>query len=436
MIHHCLFTFKTIIAVLQKCEQITYKESIFTYTSTVKNIVQVAKSAINTIEDENFLIECRNAAAMILPSILLHNPKNLPSVLSDIVYSSSITNYEENNIYHFIPNAMQELVNDFSKPSSVVVMLHAILVKLPSYFPTQLSNEFNFHVDFFVNRLERICIESKDKNTLVLAFKTFCLWATTITNHENAVSFSGAIMDRVIPFLITYVDHGIDTIRHSVTASLKQCFDFVSKFGKLSMVSDLTREYFTSDIKARGKLTVLTSLCELASITSILKFRPTLSEELLKLLSDVDLASHATSLYRAASKKHLAEMQKDNTSIATWKSTWIDGISTGLLCNCKDMKANLVNYIVPAMLKVNPVILNILMMEAQKESSLVKFYTAVVFLKTARGMKNTSQDVFNIPSGVSSSTDRNGMWKNLFKTKPLEDFIVHSDDQVCIYVIF
>ena len=411
MIHHCLFTFKTIIAVLQKCEQ----QSIFTCILTFESIVQVAKSAINVIEDENFLIECRSAAAIILPAILLHNPDNLSKILSEINYGVEISNYDANDIYHFIPIAMQELVNNFGKPSSIIVMLHAILVKLPSYFPAP-SHKDNFLVDFFVNRLERICVESKDKNTLVLAFKTFCLWAATITTHENQLTFAEVMIDRVIPFLITYVDHGIDTIRHSVTASLKQCFDFVSKMDKLSMVENLTQEYFTSDIKARGKLTVLSSLCEFASVKSILEFRPTFPQELLKLLSDVDLASHATNLYKAACKKHLAELLKDNAPTAVWKTTWIDGISIALLCNCKDTKANLVNYIVPVMLKVNPSIMRSLMIEAQNESSLVKFYTAVVFLKTARGMKNTPQDVFNISNGASSHREANGMWKGLFKT--------------------
>ena len=415
MIHNCLFTLKTIIASLQKCEIV----SVALDESLLKNLIE---ASCNIIEDESFLIECRNAAAMVLPAILLHYP------LSIMPYFSKLFICDEHScddgVEDLVLKASTKYVNNMEKHSCVVVMLHGILVKLQSYMT---------HVDLesvkesFMKKLQFICFESKDKNTTILAFKTFHLLVSAMICRKidpNLISLD------VIPFLITHVDHGIDTIRHTVIISLKECFSFLASSGLQVVIDSLTQDYVENGIKSRGKLSVLSSLCEISNITSILKLKPSFCSDLLDLLSDVDLASHSAMLYRVASKKHLSEIETTNQPIDVWNDAWISGISEALLNDCKDKKANTVNYIVPIMLKVNPNILKDLLSDIDCNSTILKFYTAIVFLQTARSMKNVSQEVFQIKVNSSLSEEQGELWKQLLDFSLLSECIIHVDDQV------
>ncbi|XP_066911466.1 tRNA (32-2'-O)-methyltransferase regulator THADA-like isoform X2 [Clytia hemisphaerica] len=418
MIHNCLFTLKTIISVLQKCENPMLLQSL-----NENLVLQIAQAASEIVADESFLIECRNAAAMVFPAILLHFSRFIENLLVNL--SSETFSPPGHTLVDFIISTVVEFIKNMKSMSCVVVTLHAILVKLPSYL---LVSSKKCTVDLFSLSLQKICCDCTDKNTMILSFKTFCLWVTTIISKNIYVA---VITDSAIPFLITNVDHGIDTVRHSVTASLKECLGYLLKSNKRSIVEELTQKYVTNDFKSRGKLNVLSSLCEISSMKSVLSTRSTFPKDLLELLGDVDLASHATNVYKTASKKHLEELQSRNESLSKWNKTWISGISVGLMSDCKDTKSNMVNYIVPAMLKVNPLVLNYLLSEFNVNSSMVEFYTAVVFLKTARGMKNVSQEIFKI----KRSSSEGHIWNGLMNFDLLKKCIVHIDDQVRLDVL-
>lgn len=410
MIHNCLFTLKTIIASLQKCEIV----SAALDENLLKNLTETSCSII---EDETFLIECRNAAAMVLPGILLHYP------LSIMPYFSKLFIIEQHNcdndVKDLVLRASTKYVNNMEKPSCVVVVLHGILVKLQSYVN---HIDLEFIKESFMKKLQLICVESKDKNTTILAFKTFHLLISAIILRKVDPDL---ITLNIIPFLITHVDHGIDTIRHTVITSLKESFSFLANSGLQTVIDGLTQDYVENGIKSRGKLSVLSSLCEMSNIATILKLKPSFCRDLLELLSDVDLASHSAILYRVASKKHLSEIKSSNQHIHDWNNAWIFGISEALLSGCKDRKANTVNYIVPIMLKVNPNILKDLLSDIDCNSTILKFYTAIVFLRTARSMKNVSQETFQI-----KGNEKHGLWKQLLDFNLLSECIIHVDDQV------
>ena len=415
MIHNCLFTLKTTIASLQKCEI----DSVALDKDLLKELTE---TSCNIIEDETFLIECRNAAAMVLPGILLHYPLSIMPYFSKLF--SSEQHDCDNGIENLVLKASKKYVNNIEKISCIVVMLHGILVKLQSYMT---------HIDLevikesFMKKLQLICFESKDKNTTILAFKTFHLLISVLIWRQVDPDL---ITLNIIPFLITHVDHGIDTIRHTVITSLKECFSFLASSGLQTVIDDLAQDYVENGIKSRGKLSVLSSLCEMSNIASILKLKPSFCRDLLELLSDVDLASHSAILYRVASKKHLSEIESSNQSIDIWNKAWISGISEALLHGCKDRKANTVNYIVPIMLKVNPNILKDLLSDIECNSTILEFYTAIVFLKTARSMKNVSQETFQI-----KSNEKHGLWKQLLDFNLLSECIIHVDDQVSDLII-
>ena len=417
MIHNCLFTLKTIIASLQKCEIVG---AVSIHEELLGNLV---KTSSDIIEDETFLIECRNAAAMVLPAIMLHYPLSIMPYFSKMLSLDKLT-CDQSNVENLILNATLKYVNDMEKSSCVVVMLHGILVKLQSYI---IQIDLECVKESFMKKLQLICCESRDKNTTILAFKTFHLLVSAFIARKVSPDL---ISLEVIHFLITHVDHGIDTIRHTVILTLKECFIFLAGAGLQSVIDSLAQDYIENGIKSRGKLSVLSSLCETSNITLILKLNPSFCRDLLDLLSDVDLASHSAMLYRIASEKHLSEIQSNNQSIDEWNKAWISGISLVMMHGCKDTKTNVVNYIIPIMLKVNPDILRNLLLEICCQSTILQFYTAVVFLKTARSMKNVSQEMFHIKVDLSSSTVHKHLWKRLLDFNLLNDCMAHLDDQV------
>ena len=119
MIHNCLFTLKTTIASLQKCEI----DSVALDKDLLKELTE---TSCNIIEDETFLIECRNAAAMVLPGILLHYPLSIMPYFSKLF--SSEQHDCDNGIENLVLKASTKYINNMEKLSCIVVMLHGCLL--------------------------------------------------------------------------------------------------------------------------------------------------------------------------------------------------------------------------------------------------------------------------------------------------------------------
>lgn len=470
--HHCLTGFKTSIAVLQKCQQV--QPPITDDSKNIMILSSLARSAISIIDDHNVLVECCNAAAMVLLSVLLHFPRlgmeqlveafqqqaefgrHLKENVSNNHSSDDNSNTNSSVIVDLINNFLIKLLNSkTSYPSSVIVVLHAILVKIPSDVIHKQHNgsDNSFFLTFLLDKLILISTESKDKNTMVLTFKTLASWVTecsSIVLKDASGILRGTYIEvlirKVLPHLVVYIDHTIDTIRHSVTAAVKECFLTLSRTSNHEEIDAFCGNYFRSDLKSRGKLSILTKLCEFIEIEKILAVRPCLPSQLLELLSDVDLVPHACNLYKVASEKHLQDLEKSgkDDSSTKWKDTWLDCLQFGLSSREHENQANIANHIVPALIKVNPSVTKCLLDQLKNgvdddNTSFIKFRMAVVFLKSARAMKsNVKLDCLDFSTALNgenklnSNSEKNEkfLWKGLLSMAHLKRCLTDIDEQV------
>ena len=435
MMQSILSVLKTVIAVLQKCEGILSCDA-----EVLESLEHIIKWSVNILTDPIMLLECRSAAAMIIPAVALHLPVHmLHNVVSHICCKLNkkvlvSTEFVSSQLTEIISQSLDILFSSELIPSSILVVLHALLVKLPpqvlhSKFVSSSSNSSVFEEIFPTNLIE-ISQMSIDKSTLVLAFKTIALWVgealRVASGNITNLSLIKIVTNTVLPHLVAYVDHQIDTIRHNVNSAMKNCFLLLSKSGSNDIIVVLSKEYFNGDMRSRGKISMLINICEFIKVDVILELRPTLPSDLIDLLSDVDLASHACDLYEIVCKKHLVELQMKNSYSKQWMDTWVQPIYLRLSDKNKEIKTNVVNHIIPRLLKVHPSIISELL--ADKVSG-AKVRVVVVLLKSLRGMKNFANDEVTFDSLKHETGDEN-VWKHLIQMADMKMCLSHIDDQV------
>lgn len=462
---HTLVTLKTIIAVLQKCESSleSWKNDSLNAEepfSCINNIMNISKEIMSL---HHMTFECRSTAAMVFPGVFAHVSKEYVTFFSQFIYdgfrgspfpghtipyktatqdtrtvcalktfhNAGELTHIDRYLYKFISATLTGELDLSSK----LVFLHGLLVKLPKdilFLEYKVSS--TLFEELFLDELIKISLNSSAKNILVMTFKTICLWIeqTHVVPKENFRSIpclSELGTHKILPHLLLYIDHHVDTVRHNVNAAIKACFALLNPEHMESILNKCVSEYVVGSLQSRGQILLMINICKLFPIERILKSDKNLPNKIVTLIGNVDLATHACDLFVSMCEKHWNEvgrLQKDK-----WFAQWIHILYAHL--NSKevnDIQSNIANLIVPTVLKFHPSIVNEILLDMKKEPASGKVRAAVVFLKGLRGMKN-----FVNKTGIqftlhNESGDNNGLWKGMIVMVDLKNCLIHIDDQV------
>ncbi|XP_057316978.1 thyroid adenoma-associated protein homolog isoform X2 [Hydractinia symbiolongicarpus] len=340
---------KTTVAGVQKCENLTidFEGKHSNLLLCLKGFLTLATNIIH----HNFILDCQCAAGMLFPGIALLLPENPFSQF--VMFISHWIKYGNETNFTFKPCALTKILLDAVKscfdshPTRMLLLLHSLLVKLP------VKTLHNNHIGCSPSMFEEIFIERlidnmktiREKNCLILSFKTIAFWVNMAHKEIEKEDFSPHLIDiltsHVISHLFTYIDHKVDTIRHIVNATTKECFLILTKTNKNEIIDTIAKEYFSTDLKSRGNISIICHLTEFARVEKILNICPTLAIDVINLLANVDLAPHACDLYNLLSKKHFHEVQQSSKNISYWITMWVDNIYSALSGDNKEIKTNL-----------------------------------------------------------------------------------------------
>lgn len=434
MMHHSLASLKTIIAVLQKAQEVISCKIIVNSVAfdIYEMLVKLLDLGRTSCMDEFLFLECRSAGAIIIPSVTVLLPEESTKVVLSKILApewNTVTDIADLSILSIVIHNV-DLVMRSSCLSSQLILLHAFMVKMPFILLVN-STERNYEVDsviVYIERLISISGNSHDKHVLVFAFKAIAMWAT-LTLKTLAFSnekLIGKIFQNLIPHLLNFISHQIDAVRHSVNAALRNCFELLTKDGGSEIINTYSTRYFSESIKSRGKLLMLKNLTEFVSVSNLIKNKKALPNRLLSLLADVDLSSHSCELYKVLAEKHLKENPDTNEWMRIWVNNTYEFLESG---NC-ELKKNIVGYVIPSLLKMQPrIVAVILESSSQVNFSLLDLRVAIVVIKAFRSMKNvTKSSSFNI-SQREDEEDQH-FWKGLLPTRYMLWCCVHIDEQV------
>lgn len=428
MMHHCLATLKTILAVLQKSQG-------FILLNNKKNEIGLEKLAIllnlaTDVSVDSFMtLECCSAAAMMIPAIALHLSKGEIYTVLNNVNNNDSENIPLNVLLHKVIESTRILVTGDN--SSLLILLHAFLVKLPaSYLHTTIEKDNCTYIEqLFIDQLFTISMKSHNKHVLVLAFKTITLWVTNATQPINDQRNSHMIdlfKSKVIPHLLNYVNYPIDTIRHNVSKALTDSFQFLTNSNSKHVILELSQHYFKGSIRSRGTIMILKTLSQFVSISQLLLTKPNLTSDVIQLLSDVDLSSHGCDLYKVLSEYHYQEIKNNEMLKNGWINIWVNNTFVFLNGENKEIKKGIVEYIIPSLLRIYPTLVKIYINDITNENCLIKARVAIVLLKSYRSLKNNEgKNVIEF-----QSDERKEMWKSLLPMKYMQLFCTHNDEQV------
>lgn len=428
---------KTTIAVVQKCENLTIE-----FEGKHSNLLLCFKGFLTlatNIIHHNFILDCQYAAGMLFPGIALLLPEN--SFSQFVMFISHWIKYGNEINFTFEPCALTKILLDAVKscfdshPTRMLLLLHSLLVKLP--VKTLHNNDIgcspSMFEEIFIERLIDNMKTIWEKNCLILSFRTIAFWVNMAHKEIEKEDFSPHLIDiltsHVISHLFTYIDHKVDTIRHIVNATTKECFLILSKTNKIEIIDTIAKEYFSTDLKSRGNISILCHLTEFARVEKILNIFPMLAADVINLLANVDLAPHACDLYNLLSKKHFHEVQQSSKNISYWITMWVDNIYSALSSDNKEIKTNLVGYVIPSLLKVHPDIIINLLIVLQEDKQLVRTRIVVVFLKSLRAMRNMAKGnslQFDALCGAGENKER---WRSL-DLNHMKMCLTHMDDQI------
>ena len=435
----------------------------------MKGVEQFLQLSVQLIHDSNFMIECRGTAALVVPTLFCFiDMDNLNDILlsisSHLLDCYDSTNVEVNvvtSLTHHLREAISSVFRVDSPHIIRLLFMHAVLSKVPSNtLHFLLTNNSTLFTSNMIESLIWLSSTATEKTALVLSFKTISMWVQIakvrlstpksiddLHCQKETSYIERAISEKVIPHLMTYIDHPIDTVRHKVKAALTDSFQVVNLSGTsdrtFSLVS-MAREYATGEINSRGRLSMLSVLLDFISVDLLLEARPDLPSTILALLGDLDLASHACNLYQQLASNHFKGKRKkvttnqesatnineDSDTLSQWISTWAEPVYTILSCaSLEFFKSNIVVYVIPALIKICPSILNHILWDLQgaTHNKGVLTRAAIVFLKTQRS-KST-----NTLHGFNNMEDGEKMWKGLIPVESVRQCLSHVDHQVIMF---
>ncbi|XP_047133104.1 tRNA (32-2'-O)-methyltransferase regulator THADA isoform X1 [Hydra vulgaris] len=417
ILNHIHVTFKTILLALNKCGDME-KDINKEVDETFKFLLKIS---IDAVINEVIVLDCRASAAMVMVTILLK--KNL---VIEFLLALHAGLHKNLSVECFHSLEFDSLFLQLNKPSVELVLLNALLTKLPTNILVSKLIDgdcLTLFKGFFILQLIKICESLVEKSVIILAFKTINTWIDIAMRLPPIDVPLDLLLQNVLPHLMVYVDHHIDTVRHSIVDSIKKSFQLLSISNHFDYIITFMKNLLNIDLQSRGKICIMILLVQYIRVEEMLELENNLPKKVMSLLTDVDLSSHACNLYKVLSEKHLSECREINR----WIHLWTENIYEHMIGENKEIKANIVEYIIPNLLSTYPLLLKYFINDMKNKMTWSCIRTSLIFLKSARSMKNTSNDFSNV---FTDFKEVDGMWKNLLNLSDMKMCLTHLDQQV------
>ena len=420
ILHHVHVTFKTILLALNKCglipEEINEKEGTF------KNILKIS---VDVVIDEAIVLDCRASAAMVITAILSKR-----TAIKDFLLGFNANFHQIEWSVCFYRLEFNSLFLSLSKPSVELVLLNALLTKLPTNMLIEKLSDSDSSTLFelFICRLIKISASPVEKSVLVLSFKGIVNWIEIAIKLIQVEVPINLLLENVLPHLVAYVDHHIDTVRHCINEGIKKSFQLLVNSNNDNYIFKFMTNILLGDLKSRGKICIMIILVDFIQVEEMLKLEKNLPGKVMNLLADVDLSSHACNLYKVLSEKHLTECIEKSR----WIHLWTENVYEYMIGENKEIKTSIVEYIIPNLLVTYPRLLKEFIDSMNDKMTWPCMRISLVLIKSARAMKNVTNDFFDVFSGANEE----GKWKNLLQINDMKMCLTHLDQQVFLCVYF
>ncbi|XP_013405137.1 thyroid adenoma-associated protein homolog [Lingula anatina] len=418
--------------------------------SLLSSIKQICESVTDILADDTFLLDCRVTCGIAVPLIvkICCDTEAVAMVINLI--SPNVKSYKliENQSGALLKGGTEWLVARFSDALnrdtlplvSYACLCHGVLAVLTEdELLTLLGDEKCLLVDVLFAELETFCNRMSDATTKLIVSRTLVLWTTRACSilaslpANMQLQFQGNyhVSDTLLQYVWTHWENPIDAVKHQSKVIFENCI----KLHLLATKEDprqstflvtLAEKLIHSNKHLKGKYASLSCLVEYVGTKALIKVEPNLCQDLLEVLSEQAMASHASELLEKLFIDHQMELDcaiNVQEVKHLWLTTWVDPVLEGLCTGCKQLKTQLIEYVLPKLLRAEPycvqyVITTITKQKHQGDNS-SQLGALMTCLKRAKSI-----------GILKTSPEEQEKWNEVVPVFVLRAALCHSDDQV------
>ncbi|XP_059154610.1 thyroid adenoma-associated protein homolog [Physella acuta] len=353
VMHHCHVTVQTLNLVIQK----TAAEATNQIISSGKLMGTMLDFDMKILHNEIFLLDCRCCCAMnaiILLQMAFPGPASFHQI-PYLLMPGSVSDPTEQEVGWLTQAHIDSLAMERSSTLSFLALAYGYIAMVtPQAVVYEAKDGQQFYIETFLPHLLDHC-----KNASIEEQKPSSSLSLKLNGESKGLK-------SLLDYVWTHWEDQLDIIRQSaktvfenvlkvhlfVTSSSVRCDGFIH-----SILSHLLAVSWTS----KGKFSALTCCVRLIGAGEILAIQSGLSGEILKQLEEQALSCYASELYSTLFSTHQKELEAVDAS-DSYKhklfQTWIDPVVEALCSSRQKQKQNIIEYLLPKLLKHGDHILN------------------------------------------------------------------------------
>ncbi|XP_022790978.1 thyroid adenoma-associated protein homolog isoform X3 [Stylophora pistillata] len=406
--------------------------------------------------DDQFFLDCQLTAGLaILAVIKVMCPvQNVVSTIGKVIFPSQA----KSGHLPISPISDPKIVSIFQDSPGITSFSHlclcrGVLAIIPLHMlvePSEVildsqSKHGTLMFDALFPDLCSLCDSLKECNTSIIAFRTLTLWANqarqiATSNHCNGswlkekLYGTSPIPTKLLTYVWTHWDHPVEGVRYQTKAICEHVVNLHLIVGQ----ADSSKEDFLQDLAAsllnvswhvRGKYGPLCCITSVVGATKMLRWFPSIPQDMFPLMSDRNLAPHAMDFIEQMTVSHKKEILESGEDIKGWMKIWIVPFLNFIHCGCRLLRENLAQFCLPKLLKCCPESLQFLVQYLQDNNELKEsnLGTLVTCLKIARSLglmdfyKMGQENFFNKPASL---------WCGVVPEQLMRKALCHLDDQI------
>ncbi|XP_068927698.1 tRNA (32-2'-O)-methyltransferase regulator THADA isoform X2 [Petaurus breviceps papuanus] len=221
------------------------------------------------------------------------------------------------------------------------------------------------------NVLFSLSLQLKESSSEMFLSRILVIWTESALDSFESSSWSlksslngnSDTVGRLLEYVYTHWEHPLDAVRHQTKTvfrnllQIHQCTLEGSDCVSDPFFSGLIESLLRLEWHVKGKYTCLSCLVDCVGIESILAVNKTIPSQILEVMGDHSLASHASDLLETMFKNHknrLRYQSLDSPWIDQWHETWVSPLLLILREGSLEQTAYVIDYYLPKLLKCSP----------------------------------------------------------------------------------
>ncbi|RUS78380.1 hypothetical protein EGW08_013851 [Elysia chlorotica] len=488
VMHHSHVTIQTLNLVLQKAV-VDNSELLARFVDETSLLTIIWDLDTSILANELFLLDCRCCCAMnavLILQLALPCQEVAHQIPMILLPSSNTLVCKLQPSVQWLDQTKANLLNMeiLSTLSALAVAFGYIAMVHPRCVVHQMPTGSYFYLHVFLPALLGYSTRCTDTTSRTLYSKTVSLFATKLLECVQKVNApadfiqemdgDSSSMQSLLGYVWTNWEDQLDIVRQSAKVVFEKVLQLhcIVKHGKNAkenkciasdlFLQSLVQHLFTVSWTSRGKFSALTSCVRQLGSQSLLDIRPDLPVEVIQQLQEQALSCYASELYCTLFASHIQEMgfsnalldpckkiaalpSKENgvvteihgmenpprkeshleSSEAKFFKMWAEPVTKAMCTSRKKLKQNIVEYLLPRLLKSGQGVLNFLIQGLStrlKDTPQQAQGAIIMCLHRARTLGFLQTSTVNTESG--------SLWLGYLSSEVLKEALCSMDDHI------